>query len=313
MDKFKVFVDGAVGTTGLRIHERLAARDEIELLRLPEEERKSLDARVDSVNRADISFLCLPDSAAREVVEHAAPGARILDTSTAHRTAAGWVYGFPELGGRREKIRNADRVAVPGCHSTGFLALAAPLVEKGLLSADYPFLCNSLTGYSGGGKQMIADYEAADRPASYSAPRLYALGLWHKHRPEMQAVAGLNRPPLFCPVVDDYYSGMLVSLPIPMAQLAERRSGGELAEFYRDYYRDEAMIHVYDAGASTPDGTLSAGERAGRDDMEIFILGNEEQLLLAARFDNLGKGASGAAVQCMNIMLGLPEQAGLVY
>lgn len=312
MAKFRVFVDGAAGTTGLRIHERLGAREEIELLRLPEAQRKDLSARVEAVNSADIAFLCLPDTAAREVAERAAPGARILDTSTAHRTNPGWVYGFPELGARRGLIREANRVAVPGCHATGFLALAVPLVEKGLLPADHPFLCNSLTGYSGGGKQMIAAYEASDRPASYSAPRLYALGLEHKHRPEMQAVAGLSVSPLFCPVVDDYYSGLLVSLPIPVEQMSGRRQGEELADFYRDYYRGEPFITVHGVGETPPDGTLSAGEMAGRDDLEIFVLGNGEQLLLVARLDNLGKGASGAAVQCMNIMLGLSEEKGLV-
>ncbi len=310
MAAYKVFVDGAVGTTGLRIRERLARRPEIELVQLDDARRKELSARVEAVAAADLSFLCLPDDAAREVVRQAPPAARIVDTSTAHRTDPGWVYGFPELG-RRQAICEAKRVAVPGCHATGFVALAAPLVRAGALPADTPLTCHSITGYSGGGKQMIAAYEDSARDAGYDSPRLYALGLAHKHLPEMRAVAGVASPPAFCPVVADYYCGMLVSLPIEVSLLRGRRSGREIAQLYAEFYADEPLVTVHAAGEAPPDGALAANALAGRDDLEIFVLGNESQLLLCARFDNLGKGASGAAVQCMNLMLGLPETAGL--
>lgn len=310
MASYKVFVDGAVGTTGLRIHERLRGRPEIELITLPEESRKDLSARAEAVNSADLSFLCLPDEAARAVVGETTPGARIIDTSTAHRTNDNWVYGFPELG-RREAIATAKRVAVPGCHATGYLALAAPLAEAGLLPAGGMLACNSITGYSGGGKQMIAAYEDSARPSGYDSPRLYGLTLSHKHLPEMEKVARLPAP-LFSPVVADYYCGMLVWLPLPPQLLGGKRRSGEIADLYARYYKDESLITVYPAGEAPADGALPANALAGRDDLEIFTFGRDDQLLVAARFDNLGKGASGAAVQCMNLMLSLPETQGLV-
>lgn len=313
MAQYTVFIDGAEGTTGLRIRQRLAERSGIRLLALEEARRKDLAARVAAAHQADLSLLCLPDDAARELVEAAGEEARICDASTAHRTKPGWVYGFPELGGRRGQIAAARRVAVPGCHASGFLALATPLVEKGALPAAAPLACHSLTGYSGGGKKMIAQYESPDKPESYQAPRLYGLSLQHKHLPEMQAVAGLAAPPIFCPVVDDYYSGMLVTLPLPAAALAPAFQSREaLAALLADYYAGQPLITVHPAGAAPEDGFISAAEMAGRDSLEIFVLGSENQFLLAARFDNLGKGASGAAVQCLNLMLGLPETEGLV-
>ena len=231
----KVFIDGSSGTTGLRIAERLARRPELELLTISEAGRKDLACRAEVINAADLAFLCLPDAASKEVIPLVDARVKVLDTSTAFRTAPGWVYGFPELHGQREAIRAANRVAVPGCHASGFIALARPLVELGLVPADYPFSCHSLTGYSGGGKKMIAEYEDAARPALYSTPRAYGLTLHHKHLPEMQAVSGLSAPPVFCPIVDDYYSGMEVTVPLRMELLpgvTPAQIAGALAGYY---------------------------------------------------------------------------------
>lgn len=310
MPQHRIFIDGAAGTTGLRIHERLSAAADIRLLQLPEAQRKDPSARADMMAQADITVLCLPDEAAREAVALAPADARICDTSTAHRTAAAWLYGFPELHGQREQIRTATRLAVPGCHASGVIALLRPLVESGVLAADYPIVCQSLTGYSGGGKNMIAEYAAADRADKYAAPRLYGLSLQHKHLPEIQAVCGLDAPPLFTPVVADYYSGMLVSIPLPTAAL--NTDGAGVAACLADYYADSCVIRVQPYNTAQADGMLAANALAGRDDMEIFVSGHAEQVLLCARFDNLGKGASGAAVQCLNLMLGREETAGLV-
>lgn len=308
-----IFIDGAEGTTGLRIRQRLAERSEIQLLSLAENLRKDLPARLAMANEADITLLCLPDAAAKELAAAAGAGTRIIDASTAHRTQSGWEYGFPELAARRKRIVAAQHVAVPGCHATGFLAMVAPLAEKGALPTNTPLACHSLTGYSGGGKQMIAEYESENKPVGCLAPRLYGLSMQHKHLPEMQAIAGLSAPPCFCPVVDDYYSGMLVSLPLPSNAFARGFQTQEaLVALYADYYRNEPLITVHPAGAAPENGTITAGEMAGRDSLEIFVLGSKAHILLAARFDNLGKGASGAAVQCMNLMLGLPEAQGLV-
>lgn len=308
----KIFIDGSIGTTGLRIFDRLSQENDIELLILPENQRKDLSARLEKVAQADLTFLCLPDEAAKEIVQLAPATARICDTSTAHRTASGWVYGLPELLGR-ETIANAQRVAVPGCHATGFLTLVAPLVKKGILPVDHPVVCQSLTGYSGGGKAMIADYQSENMPESYRSPRLYGLGLNHKHLPEMQKISGLSQPPLFCPVVDDYYSGMLVSVPLTMSALAkEWQSGEKIADFLHHFYANSPLISVHNYAQSTADNTLPANALSGKDSLEIFVLGSPSQLLLCARFDNLGKGASGAAIQCMNIMLRREETLGLV-
>lgn len=311
MSKYKIFVDGAVGTTGLRIFERLGAAEDIELLSLPESERKDLSARLAKVAEADLTFLCLPDEAAKELVAQAPETAKICDTSTAHRVNASWVYGFAELTGQREKIKTANRVAVPGCHATGYIALVRPLIEKDILAADYPLSCHSLTGYSGGGKAMIAEYEADIRAEKYDAPRAYGLSLTHKHLPEMQALTGAQQPPIFTPVVADYYSGMLVTVPIPLTALQAVESGEQIAKMLADYYQGAPLIQVHPFAQLPEDGMLNANALSGKDNLEIFVYGNATQLLLAARFDNLGKGASGAAIQCMNIMLGREETAGL--
>ena len=310
--KYKVFIDGSAGTTGLRIADRLAKRPELELLHIPETGRKDLVRRAETINAADLAFLCLPDAASREVVPLIDSRVKVLDTSTAFRTAPGWVYGFPELHGQREKLRAANRVAVPGCHASGFIALARPLVELGLAPADYPFVCHSLTGYSGGGKKMIAEYEDGQRPALYSTPRAYGLTLHHKHLPEMQAVPGLTAPPIFCPIVDDYYAGMEVAVPLRM-ELLGGVTPAQVAEALAGYYAGEAMVTVHPLGQLPLDGMLAAGALAGSDRMELYPLASPDgsQMVLVSLFDNLGKGSSGAAVQCMNILLGLDETAGL--
>ncbi len=302
----KVFIDGSAGTTGLRIRERLAGRRELTLLSLPEELRKDASARKEIMNSADIVFLCLPDAAAIEaaaMVEK--PGTCIIDTSTAHRTDPAWVYGFPELVGR-EKIASADRIANPGCHASGFIALVRPLIEAGLVNKDSSLSCFSLTGYSGGGKSMIAQYEAPDRSPLLKAPRQYALGQQHKHLKEMKLLCSLEKAPVFCPIVADFYSGMEVTVPLGGEEL--KCSMEDVKAVYRAAYTG-ALVRFDEA----PDegGFLSAGAYAGFDDMEISVSGNEERILLTARFDNLGKGASGAAIQNMNIRLGLEETTGL--
>ena len=311
MQRYKIFVDGSAGTTGLRILDRLAGRPELELISLTEADRKNLDARAEACAKADLVFLCLPDAASREIVPLIPANVRVLDTSTAHRTAPGWVYGLPELAGQRARIVEAARVAVPGCHATGFAVLAAPLVQMGLLPPDYPFTVTSLTGYSGGGKSMIADYRADGRPAALDSPRSYGLGLHHKHLPEMQAVCGLTAPPAFVPVVADYYCGMQTILPLHMA--LAKAPAGELARALAGYYAGQSQITVHPLGEVPENGFLASNALAGSDRLEIYCTASPDgsQMLLAALFDNLGKGASGAAVQCMNLMLGLPETAGL--
>ena len=304
----RVFIDGSAGTTGLRIRERLAARPEIELITLSEERRKDPAARRDALNSADIAFLCLPDAAAIEAVSMVEnPDTAVIDTSTAHRTAAGWVYGFAELSGQRERIAASKRVANPGCHASGFIALVAPLVSAGMLSADSALCCTSLTGYSGGGKKMIAEYEAADRDPLLGAPRQYGLTQAHKHLKEMTALCGLKNPPAFMPIVADFYCGMEVSVPVFRQQL----SGGidDVRAVYREYYAGPVVRYAESADEG---GFLSAAALSGRDDMRIAVTGNEERIILTARFDNLGKGASGAAIQNMNILLGVSETEGLV-
>ena len=304
----KVFIDGSAGTTGLRIRERLADRKDIELLILPEEIRKDPSARADALNAASVSFLCLPDAAAVEAASFVtSPEAVIIDTSTAHRVSEDWVYGMPELAGQREKISRAKRIANPGCHATGFISLVAPLVAAGLIRPDARLSCFSLTGYSGGGKKMIAEYEAPDPDPLYQAPRQYALGQVHKHLPEMAKLCALEHAPVFCPIVAPYYAGMEVTVPLTPAETSA--SPEKIREVYRAYYRD-GLIRFADA----PDegGFLSAGAFLGRDDLEVSVFGNEERILLVSRFDNLGKGASGAAIQNMNIALGMEESIGLV-
>lgn len=303
----KVFIDGSAGTTGLRIYERLSQRKDIELVSLPDEIRKDFNARKDIINSSDIVFLCLPDDAARESVSMVEnPDVCIIDTSTAHRTADGWTYGFPEIGGRYEKIASSRRVANPGCHASGFISLVAPLVELGILKKDAALTCFSLTGYSGGGKKMIAEYEDPANAARLLAPRIYGLSQTHKHLPEMKAYAGLEHAPVFSPIVSSFYAGMAVAVELQSDLLAG--TADDAIDLYRDVYRGPIVRY---SGTTDADGLLSAGAFAGRDDMEISVFGNGSRILLVSRFDNLGKGASGAAIQNMNIALGLPEETGL--
>ena len=310
-----VYIDGSVGTTGLRIFDRLSGREDITLLTLPEEKRKDRDARSEMINASDITFLCLPDAAAIEAVSLCEnKKTKIIDASTAHRTEPGWTYGFPELSAEhRGAIRNSRRVAVPGCHASGFCALVYPLIKSGILDKDYPIAAYSVTGYSGGGKSMIADYAAEDRPEGLSSPGQYALGCSHKHLKEMTAVCGLAGNPLFNPIVADFYSGMVVSVPLYVSHLKGIDSAEELNRFFAEYYGGEKLINVLPySEKGTDSGFFYANELSGRDSMQLLISGNDERILLAARFSNLGKGASGAAVQCMNIMLGLDETEGLI-
>ncbi len=302
----KVFIDGSAGTTGLRIAQRLSERRDLELLKLPESLRKDLSARKDIINSADIAFLCLPDDAAREAVTLVESDVTVIDTSTAHRTDPNWAYGFPELTGLREKLRNSRRVANPGCHASGFVALVAPLVEKGLVSPDALLTSFSLTGYSGGGKKMIAEYEAENRDALLKGPRQYALTQQHKHLKEMVHVCGLENAPVFCPIVGDFYSGMEVTVPLFACQLQGTLE--DVKQLYRSYYAS-GLVRCCDG--TDDGGMLSASAFSFRDDMQVGVFGNEERILLTARFDNLGKGASGAAIQNMNVVLGVEESTGL--
>ncbi len=303
----KVFIDGSAGTTGLRIHERLAERKDLELLILPDAIRKDIDARKDAINRADIAFLCLPDAAAIEAVSLVEnPHTKIIDTSTAHRTDDGWAYGFSELQGRREAIVSSHRIANPGCHATGFIALVEPLIRAGALSPDALLSSFSLTGYSGGGKSMIAEYESRDRSALLDAPRMYGVTQEHKHLKEMVKICGMNQKPVFCPIVAPYYSGMEVTVALFAHQC--NASKKEIEAIYRNAFQTGLVRFREDA---TESGFCSAGAFSGRDDMEITVVGNEERMVLVARFDNLGKGASGAAIQNMNLILGVDETTGL--
>ena len=307
-------IDGSEGTTGLRIHERLDNRDDIELLTIAPELRKDPAERSRLINSSDITFLCLPDSAAREAVALVTnPNTRIIDASTAHRTEAGWAYGFPELSAKhREAIRTGKRIANPGCHASGFISLVYPLIAGGILPADYPVASFSLTGYSGGGKKMIAQYEASDRDAELDAPREYGLSQQHKHLKEMRLITGLSRAPLFTPIVSDYYSGMVVNVPLYTDLLNTTQTPESLQAFFADYYANEPFVKVMPLGAeSEMSGFLSGNHLSGYDGMQIYITGNENRIQLSSVFDNLGKGASGAAIQCFNIMTGCDETKGL--
>ena len=320
--KPKVYIDGKDGTTGLQIYDRLAARDDIDLLLIDETKRKDSAERRKLMAAADIVFLCLPDAAAIEAVALAeGTGARIIDASTAHRTAPGWVYGFPELRkGQREAIAKADRVANPGCHATGFISIVAPLVQAGVLPADADLSCCSLTGYSGGGKKMIAQYEAAEKPEELFSPGIYGVMQNHKHLPEMQKICGLTKPPVFSPIVDDYYKGMATTVPLHRSQLRGVSSLHQVWQVLADHYGTyDGKRLVYVAGDPTdeeggiePNSKLYGNAKAGSNDLTLVVAGNDEQFTITALFDNLGKGASGAAVQNMNLMLGLEETAGLL-
>lgn len=304
----KVFIDGSAGTTGLRIYERLENRKDIELLRLSEKSRKDKAARKEAINSADIAFLCLPDDAARESVSLCEnENTVIIDTSTAHRTAIGWVYGFPELSPERKtEIAASKRIAVPGCHASGFISLIYPLIENGIIEKSALLSCFSVTGYSGGGKKMIAEYEGENRDVLLSSPRQYGIGQTHKHLPEMTSVTGLENSPVFSPVVADFYSGMTVTVPL----FAGMINGGveDIKKIYRQKYTGPIVSFTENADEN---GFIAANKLSGRDSMEISVAGNNERILLVSRYDNLGKGASGAAIECMNIVLGPPEIAGL--
>ncbi len=303
----KVFIDGSSGTTGLRIRERLSERKDLCLITLPEETRKDPRARAAALNSADISFLCLPDAAAIEAAALVTSESTVLiDTSTAHRTSTDWTFGMPELKGMRQKIADSKRIANPGCHASGFIALIAPLLQASVIDPEARLSCFSLTGYSGGGKKMIAEYEADFLPKLYQAPRQYSLGQTHKHLPEMAKVCGLTHEPVFCPVVGNFYAGMEVTVPLTDAETDA--SPEEIREVYREYFQ-HGLIRYTDT--VDENGFLSAGALAGRDDMEISVFGNEARIILVARFDNLGKGASGAAIQNMNLVLGIDEDSGL--
>ncbi|MCQ2558643.1 MAG: N-acetyl-gamma-glutamyl-phosphate reductase [Oscillospiraceae bacterium] len=302
----KVFIDGSAGTTGLQIAERLKDREDLTLLKLPEELRKSAEARKEIMNSADIVFLCLPDDAAIEAVSLVEnPNTTIIDASTAHRTAEGWTYGFAELKGQREKIAASTRIANPGCHASGFIALVAPLVQGGFLDESAALTCFSLTGYSGGGKKMIAEYEAGGNPL-LDGPRQYGLTQQHKHLKEMKKISNLAQDPIFCPIVSNFYRGMEVTVPVFAKDV--RGNINEIKDYFRTYYSGQ-FVKLNEEGSEG--GFLSASAFAGRDDMQITVEGNEERILLISRFDNLGKGASGAAIQNMNIRLGIEETTGL--
>lgn len=304
----KVFIDGSAGTTGLRIAERLSTRTDIELIKLTEENRKDINARKEALNSADIAFLCLPDTASREAVSLIEnSNTVVLDTSTAHRTDDGWAYGFPELSEKhREKIKNSKRIAVPGCHASGFIALVYPLIEAGVLPKDSLLSCFSLTGYSGGGKNMIADYEGERRDKLLNAPRQYGISQTHKHLPEMVKFGGIENAPVFIPVVADYYSGMEVTVPIFGSNI--NATIDRIKEIYKRKYTGPIVKFTQDFSEN---GFVSANKLSFCDGMEISVAGNDERILAIARYDNLGKGASGAAIECMNIVLGTQETTGL--
>lgn len=297
----KVFIDGAAGTTGLKIYDRLSARSDIELITLPDQLRKDDSARADAVRRSDITFLCLPDDAAVNAVSLADENTVVIDTSTAHRVADGWVYGMPELEGQKDKIRSSKRIANPGCHASGFIALVAPLISNGIIDKTALLSCFSLTGYSGGGKKMIAEYESEDRNVLYEAPRQYGLSQSHKHLPEMKAICGLDNAPVFCPAVAPFYSGMEVTVPLFDVDIEK------IKEIYSDTYN--GVIRYKDASEN---GFVSAGTLSGKDSMYVYVHGNSERAVLCAVYDNLGKGASGAAIQNMNIILNEVETKGLI-
>lgn len=307
----KVFIDGKAGTTGLRIYERLEKRSDILLQTLSDAERKDPARRKEALNSCDIAFLCLPDAAAEEAVAMLEnPEVTVIDTSTAHRTSPGWAYGFPELSAEfAGRISESRRIAVPGCHAGGFIALVYPLVSASILNKDARLFCHSLTGYSGGGKKMIGEYEAEGREALLDAPRQYALGQNHKHLKEMKGITGLENSPVFCPVVSDFYSGMEVTVPLFANSLVKGCTAEDIRRVYKNCYSGEIVSYDGTLGES---GFLSAKELSGRDSMRIGVFGNEERILLVAVYDNLGKGASGAAIECMNIVLGADRKTGLI-
>lgn len=312
----KIFIDGQEGTTGLEILERFKDRNDIELLKIDPEKRKDAEERKKLINSSDFTFLCLPDAAAIEAVSLVEnPKTRIIDASTAHRTNPEWAYGFPELSAQhREKIKNSKRVAVPGCYASGFLSMAYPLIAHGILPKDYPVTIHAVSGYSGAGKKGIAQYEAADRAKEFDTPRQYALTQNHKHLPEMQVISGLDYKPIFNPYVCDYFAGMAVSLPIHTRLLAKKYTPHDIKQMFDEHYSGSAFISVTEVNGTDvlANGFIGANELENTNRMQIIVCGNDEQILICSRFDNLGKGASGAAVQCLNIMMNIDEKTGLI-
>lgn len=307
----KIFIDGREGTTGLRIYDRLANRDDIELIILKDEDRKNPEKRKEAINSSDISFLCLPDAAAIEAEEMCEnPNTVIIDTSTAHRTTPGWAYGFPEIDAEHlQQIKDNKRIAVPGCHASGYVALVYPLVKAGILSADSLLTCHSITGYSGGGKKMIAEYQSEDRSELLDAPRQYGLSQQHKHLKEMKALTGIA--PIFSPIVSDFYSGMVMTVPVFKEQLAKGKTMQDIKDVYKNLYRSDIVMYNDDITDLNAGAMISGNGMARKDSMRISVLGNEDRILLVAQYDNLGKGASGAAIQCLNIKMGADEKKGL--
>lgn len=306
-----VYIDGKEGTTGLQIFERLGSRDDIELILIDEDKRKDTQERRKFINAADIVFLCLPDAAAREAVALCDnPNTRFIDASTAHRTHPDWDYGFPELSeAHRAAIVKSKRVANPGCHASGFISSVYPLVKMGIVPADYPLTCSSLTGYSGGGKKLIAEYEDVNRDPRHESHRIYGLTLKHKHLPEMTHVCGLAAAPVFVPILGDFYKGMASTIMLHNKLLPGAPTAQDIHAKLAEYYAGQTMVHVMPFGGEEP--VIYADTMAGRDSMELIVCGHEEQTIVTALFDNLGKGASGAAVQNMNLMLGFDETTGL--
>lgn len=313
---YKVFIDGREGTTGLKIAERFAGRDDIELLEISEEKRKDTEERKRLINESDFTFLCLPDAAAVEAVSLCGNSrTRIIDASTAHRTSEGWAYGFPELSPEhRDKVRSSKRVAVPGCYAGGFISLMYPMVKSGKIAPYHPVICHAVSGYSGGGKKLIARYEDKDRDGTLCSTRMYSMGKTHKHIKEMMAVSGLSYPPVFCPSVGDFYSGMVVTVPIIMRTAARKFTPREVWEMFAEHYEGQNFVKVMPFGAQgcPEESEIFSNALADTNMMEIFVFGTDDHVLLCSRLDNLGKGASGAAVQCMNIMMGIDERTGLV-
>ncbi|MBR4342687.1 MAG: N-acetyl-gamma-glutamyl-phosphate reductase [Lachnospiraceae bacterium] len=312
----KIFIDGAEGTTGLKIYERFKDRTDIEILKIDSALRKDENEIKKFINNSDITFLCLPDAAAIDAVKLVEnPNTVIIDTSTAHRTAEGWTYGFPELSAeQRNLIASSKRIANPGCYATGFISLIYPLINAGLISKDYPVSCFAVSGYSGGGKKLIAQYEDPERDKKFGSARMYGWGQNHKHLKEMQVITGIEKEPLFSPLTTDYYSGMVVQIPLFTDLMTRKVSIDEVRDIFAEHYKGQKLIKVIPIGAEAEKGNvIFSDEMADRDDLCIYVTGNNDRIVVASSFDNLGKGASGAAIQNMNIVMGIDETTGLVW
>lgn len=307
----KIFIDGKDGTTGLKIYKRFENRDDIELLLIDPEKRKDIEERAKMINASDITFLCLPDAASIEAVSLVEnTNTKIIDTSTAHRTLPEWAYGFAELSeNHREKIKTNNRIAVPGCYASGFNSIVYPLIKRGFISPDYNIVCFAMSGYTGAGKKGIAQYEDKNRDTELDSPRIYALSQEHKHLREMKAISGLNKEPIFSPVICDYPQGMVVTVPLYTSAMNKKYNKEDIYQMFSEHYAGSDIVKVRPIGYT--ENMIGTNNFANRDDMEIEINGNEERIVITSRFDNLGKGASGAAIQCMNIAMGIDEKTGL--